>query len=146
MRKGRSADRLRPDRVQRTVSPSNPDYARIYRLASMGVEVIVDSKFRPSGIEGRPPFRTKYLDAGGAVDRMIYEAFLSTSLAVALPVSMLERYLSSEEVLKFIASSWAKKYGKACSHDVVDCGDGGKGSGLNSDEVRNLADDVWEHI
>ena len=142
MRRERGSDRLTPARVELVVSSANPDYARIHRIATHGVEVIVGQKFRPSGIKGRPPLRAKYLASGGAVDRMIYEAFLSTNLAVALPISSLEKCFERGETLNFSASSWASKYGKVCGRNVVDCGDGGTGSGLNSDGVKMMADDT----
>ena len=110
MRRERGADRLTADRVERMVSPSNPDYARMHRLAVRGIEVIVGSDFHPSGIAGRPPLRSKYKDSGSAMDRMVYEAFLSTNLAVALPISLLERCLGLQEILNFSASLWATKY------------------------------------
>ena len=146
MRRERGSDRLTPARVELVVSSANPDYARIHRIATHGVEVIVSQKFKPSGIKGRPPLRAKYLASGGAVDRMIYEAFLSTNLAVALPISSLEKCFERGETLDFSASSWASKYGKVCGRNVVDCGDGGTGSGLNSDEVKMMADDIWAPI
>ena len=146
MRQERGLDRLTTARVELMVSPSNPDYARIHRMAALGVEVLVGPDFRPSGIAGRPPLRAKYQDSGGAVDRMIYEAFLSSNLAVALPISTLESCLVKGESLNFSASSWATKYGKACGRNVVDCGDGGTGSGLNSDDVKMMADEIWAPI
>lgn len=146
LRQERSSDRLTPERVERMVSPLNPDYARIHRLASHGIEVILGPDFVPSGIDGRPPLRAKYRDAGGAVDRMVYDAFLSTNLAVALPISLLEHELLSKDSLNFSASSWATKYGKECGRNVVDCRDGGTGSGLNSKAVKAMADTLWERI
>ena len=93
MRQERGPDRLTTARVELMVSSSNPDYARTHRMAAQGVEVRVGPGFRPSGIAGRPPLRAKYQDSGGAVDMMIYEAFLSSNLAVALPISTLESCL-----------------------------------------------------
>ena len=85
MRQERGPDRFTTARVELLVSPANPDYARIHRMAAQGVQVRVGPGFRPSGIE--------YQDSGGAVDRMIYEACLSSNLAVALPISTLESCL-----------------------------------------------------
>ena len=72
------------------------------------------------------------------MDKMIYESFL--------PISALESCLVSGESLNFSASSWATKYGKACGRNVVDCGDGGTGSGLNTDDVKMMADEIWAPI
>ena len=71
--------------------------------------VPVAQEFLPNGYDNRPPLRQKYLDAGAAVDKMVYEGFREKGLAFILP---LHDIAETAEVLHFSPLSWTSKKGK----------------------------------
>ena len=118
---------------------------RPHRLefADHGVELVVDDNFVPSGVEGRPKLRKKLSETGNAVERMMFESYVAEDLAIVLP---LDEVRGAVETVNLSAASWARASGKPSGRAVVDTNDGGSGTGLNSEAVKEACIKKWDKI
>ena len=145
-RSSRQAERLSPVRVTAMLSKTNPEYMMIMTFASRGVDVLRPAHFVASGVEGRPPLRAKLLAAGGAVERMIVEGFRNKGLVTLLPLEIVQDLSQRHPAINMFTSSHANKSMSEKGRTVGDLGVCGTGTGLNSDEVKDMADNTWGRI
>ena len=144
-RAGRHADRLSVERVRAVLSPDNPEWDRLITFGERGVDVLLGPDFVPSGPRDRPPLCRKYLATKGAVDRMIYDSYIQKGLAFVLPLDIALSLPESElRLVHNSPSSWHTKHNKPQGRNVMDASDGGpQGTGLNSEHVKLMADQMW---
>lgn len=145
-RDGRQGVRLSPRRVRAMLSRVNPEWSTIMSFASRGVDVLRSEQFVASGVEGRPPLRAKLVSAGGAVEKMIVESFRKQGLVSLLPMEVVRGLPPQHQTINFFTSSHANKTASEKGRTVGDLGSCGTGSGLNSDEVKVIADNTWGRI
>ena len=131
-------------RVAAAIGLDNPERIRLERFAREGVRVPVAESFVPSGLKQRPPLRRKYIESGGAVDKMIVEEFRQAELAFILPIEVVER---GQERVNLSVLSWAAKNGKVKGRNLNDCSYGGAPeSSLNCPEVKKEVEELWGKI
>lgn len=136
-------DRLNEDRVQQWLSPNNPEFDRMLLLARDGMPVPVPPDFVPNSATVFPPLRNTYRRLASAVNKLLYQSFYSSGLAIILPRSVAIGIAG----MHLSVNSWTPKQGKAQGRPIGDCSDGGPvGQPLNSRWVKDRCDTLWGAI
>lgn len=124
---------------------SNPDRGRAIELAAAGMPVLRSESFVGNGHAApRPTLKPTYLRVHAAVDRILYESYVKTGLALLLTKELVSQYLPE---VHLSLAGWTPKYGKACGRPLTDMTFGVVGntenSVLNTQRAKELSDEKW---
>lgn len=133
--------RLSLDRIESCISHDNPDKKRLVRLAE-GMIVPLAPSFVPNGGTSPVKLRRLYMETKGAVDKMFY-ALRDEGLAIILPAEEVRR---SGVVYHTSAAHWTAQKTKQSGRPLFDSKDAKDGTPLNSEEAKNMAEEVWGKI
>jgi hypothetical protein len=135
-----SPHRLSRDSVSLGLSPLNPEFGAMLRLAD-GMPLLPDNGFVPNEPNAIPPLSAAYLRLAPAVNKMIFEDFIAPGLAIILPKSLVLDHLPSFHLSRL---SWTSKVGKAKGRPLVDCSAGTMP--LNSEFSKLSCHFIWVNI
>jgi hypothetical protein len=126
--------RLSEQRVRTCVPESDPDFGRILRLATQGVDILRDPSFRAENPV--PPLRSLYEMVAPAVDQMIYKEWKQRKcfiLPTEVAMAIIGRWYASLH--------WTKKKGSVPGHKLRDdsAPDPVTGHSLNGGMAKALA-------
>jgi hypothetical protein len=139
-----ASSRFSRDRVERHLSPENPEWDRMIKLAGEGMPVPLGPEFVPNSTAGAlPPLRQTYVRLNSVVNRLLEESFHEKGLAFILP----KEQALCVEGLHLSVNSWVPKQGKEHGRPIGDCSDAGRGqTPLNSKAAKLLSDRLWGKI
>jgi hypothetical protein len=131
-------NRLNHDRVNNLL-PGNPERERLHRLVE-GMEIILPNDFVPNGQDEWPKLRNKYLQAAGAVNKMVLKV-QQKKLAFFLWKSTVKKINGSH----VSPAHWTEKKDKPEGRTLIDLTDPTRGA-LNTEDARATAEDEWRPI
>ena len=134
-----SADRLSEGRVRACVPDSDPDFARLLRLSTHGMDMLVADDFVPN--LHPPPLRALYKRVSKAVNKLV-EDLWRDELVLLLPTTAV---LQIPDV-HFSAAHWAKKSGKRSGRPIFDSSNAKVGHSLNSVQARDKLEELYGPI
>ena len=150
-------DRLSPRRVGDNVSDSNPDKARMEKLARPGggADILTPPDFRPNwecGLD-RDPRGAASRAGDAAVARMTMESFVHPGLGLVVSEEFARKYITDTHENP---SAWAPKHNKEKGRNCLNCSfrmdtttrdtpgaEHGSGQALNSKWLRAAAREEW---
>ncbi len=139
--------RLNETRVHEWITPSNPEFDRMWELGRQfgGVEVLRPNDFIPNGTDGGilPSVSGLTREVAGAMRRMIGEGCHAEKLCFVLSLDAARRLVPNMHVC---TCTWAPKDGKKCGRFCNNCRNGGRqptNQSLNSDWLREAARLHW---
>lgn len=131
-------NRLNHDRVNNLL-PGNPEKERLHKLVE-GMEIFLPNAFVPNGQDEWPKHRHKYLQAAGAVNKMVLKV-QQKKLAFLLWKSSVKKISGSH----VSPTHWTEKKDKPEGRTLIDLSDPTRGA-LNTEDVRAKAEEEWEPI
>ena len=130
--------RLNHDRINR-LHEENPEIERLRDLVG-GMQIPLPPGFKPNGQRVWPKMRSRYLQTASAVDKMVFE-LRKQKLAVIIRKARAKQIKN----IHLSPAHWTKKKNKLQGRNLIDSSDGKEGA-LNSEEVKEMAVELWEPI
>jgi hypothetical protein len=133
-------NRLSVKSVESVLSIDNPEREKM-KLLVKGMPLYPPQEFSPNSQGTLPSVSRIYGKVSSAVDRMIWEDFISKGLGVVLPKDTVTQHVKCFHLNKL---SWTSKVGKEKGRPIVDCSAHRKEeTPLNSEETKVACDSVW---